>query len=285
MEKIGLVLEGGGFRGLFVEGVLGWLLDNDIEIPYVIGVSMGALNGSNYISKQKGRNLKIAEAFIDDKRYISTKNLITTGSLFGMDFIFDDIAYRYNKFDFEAYFKSNQEFVVGASNCEDGSTSYIKKSESDEKLIIRALRASISLPFIAQTVSINNIPHLDGGITDPIPVRHALKDGCDKVIIITSRDESYIKHRFKGSTLSKIFYRKYPSVSFALKNRHLVYAETQDFINALEKSGIAYVMRPDKPLEVGRTEKDIEKIKDVYNKGYEVARKNKKAILEFINND
>ena len=98
--KIGLVLEGGGFRGVFVEGITSWLIEQNIEIPYVIGVSMGAINGTNYISKQKGRNLEILKEFINDSRYISKKNLITKGNLFDMDFIFNDIAHIHNPFDF-----------------------------------------------------------------------------------------------------------------------------------------------------------------------------------------
>ena len=284
MKKIGLVLEGGGFRGLFVEGVIEWLLDNNIEIPYVIGVSMGALNGATYVSKQKRRNLNIAETFIDDPRYISTKNLVTKGRLFGMDFIFDDIVYEHNKFDFETYNDSKQEFVVGTMNCDDGTTSYIKKSSSDEKLILNALRASTSLPFIAQLVDIDNTPHLDGGLTDPIPVRQALKDGCDKVIIITTRDENYIKEPFKGSPLSKVLYRNHPNVSAALKNRHIIYTQTQGFIKGLEESGKAFVIRPESPIELGRTEKDKQKFKKVYQSGYETAKKYGDALKQFIIN-
>jgi len=279
---MGLVLEGGGFRGLFVEGFTAWLLDHDIHIPYVIGVSMGASNGANYIARQKGRNMEIVEEFIDDPRYISRKNLITRGSLFGMDFIFNDIAYNYNKFDFDTFKTSEQELVVGAMNCLNGQTTYIKKSETSNDQMMSAMRASVSLPFISQLVSIHGKPHLDGGLTDPIPVRKALQDGCQKVLIVSTRDINYVKEAFKGSSIGKVFYRQYPKVAHALKNRHLVYTETQGYIKGLEASNKAMVIRPDMPLPIGRTEKNIKKVKEVYRAGYDTAERNKDAIISFI---
>lgn len=283
MSKIGLVLEGGGFRGLFVEGITAWLIDQGIELPYVIGVSMGASNGVNYLSKQKGRNLAIAEEFINDPRYISKRNLVTQGSLFGMDFIFKDIAYHYNKFDFDTFSNSNQEMVIGAMNCTTGKTTYVKKSEQNNDDMMHALRASVSLPFISQLVDINNAPHLDGGVSDPIPAKKALLDGCDKILVVSTRDLLYTKEAFKGSPVSKVFYRQYPEVTHALRNRHLVYTETQGYLKGLEASGKAMVIRPDTPLDIGRTEKSITKVRQVYEEGYRTAEANKHAIISFIN--
>lgn len=282
MRKIGLVLEGGGFRGLFVEGFTTWLLENNIHLPYVIGVSMGASNGANYVSKQPGRNLEIVEEFIDDPRYISTKNLITQKSLFGMDFIFNDIAHDYVKFDFHTFKDSDQELVIGAMNCETGKTSYVKKSKNSNEAMMEALRASISLPFVAQTKKINGIAHLDGGLTDPIPAKKALKDGCEKVIVICTRDLDYVKEPFKGAPVSKIFYRDYPAVAKVLKNRHLLYTETQGYLKGLEESGKALVIRPNRALDIGRTEKNLDKVRKVYQIGYETAKKYHQEVLEFI---
>lgn len=280
--KIGLVLEGGGFRGVFVEGITDWLIDQGIEIPYVIGVSMGASNGCSYITKQKSRNLKIVEQFIDDPRYISTKNLVTQGSLFGMDFIFNDIANIHNKFDFEAFQQADQEMVIGAMNCQTGHTTYIKKSDHTNEEMMDALRASISLPFISKIVPIDNTPHLDGGVTDPIPVIQALKDGCDKVIVISTRDKAYVKEAFKGSSVGKVFYRNYPKVTEALSNRYLVYTKTQGSLQALEMTGKALILQPDHPLEIGRTEKNIKKVRQVHTLGYLQAEKRKLDIYEFL---
>jgi len=282
MSKIGLVIEGGGFRGLFAEGVTDWLIDNKIELPYVIGVSMGASTGISYITKQKSRNYDIAMTFLEDSRYISMKNLLTTGSLFGMDFIFDDIANKYKKFDFEAFEKSKQECVIGAMNCTNGQTTYLRKSQENNEAMMDALKASVSLPFVAQVAQINNIPHLDGGLNDPIPVKQAFLDGCDKVIIILTRDKTYSKSPFKASPISKVFYSDYPMVVDALRNRHQVYNQTQKIIASLVEDKKAIVIRPRTALPIGRLEKNREKLKLVYQTGYQQAEFQKEELLNFI---
>lgn len=282
MKKIGLVLEGGGFRGIFAEGFTAWLIEHAIEIPYVIGVSMGAINGVNYVSKQKGRNLRIVEEFIHDSRYISTRNLVTQGSLFGMDFIFDDIAHKHVVFDFETFNTSRQELVIGAMNCETGETTYKRKSTVSTEDMMQALRASISLPFISKLTYLDDVPHLDGGLTDPIPARKALEDGCDKIIVVTTRDLNYVKEPFKGAPVGKMFYRHYPEVTKALKNRHLVYRETQGYLKGLEASGTALVIRPKSPLKVGRTEKNLDKVREAFQLGYQTAQRYEKEIIRML---
>ena len=280
--KIGLVLEGGGFRGVFVEGITNWLLEQQIELPYVIGVSMGAINGTNYLAKQNKRNIEIIEQFINDPRYISKRNLITKGGLFGMDFIFNDIAHIHHPFDFKAFEESTQELVIGAMNCETGRTTYIKKSESTSEDMMVALRASASLPFVSQKVGIEDIPHLDGGISDPIPVRKAFEDGCDKVIVVLTRDENYVKEQFKGASISKVFYRKQPKVLTSLQSRHYIYTETQHHLKTLEAEGKALVIRPNSPLDVSRTEKEFTKVYKAYTEGYHTAEEMKDKIINFI---
>lgn len=280
--KIGLVIEGGGFRGVFCEGITTYFLENNIEIPYVIGVSMGAINGANYLSKQPKRNLEIIERFIDDKRYISKRNLLKTGSLFGMSFIFNDIAYQHHPFNFKQFDDSKQEMVIVTMNCESGESAYTYKSNQTPENMMVALQASTSLPFVARKVQIDDQYFLDGGITDPIPVRKALEDGCDKVIVLLTRDEKYIKEPFKGERISQLRYPKYPMITKGLSNRHTVYLESQRLVKDLEEKGQALVFRPKNPLDVGRTEKDFNKIKHAFNEGYQLAKEMHEEVLTFI---
>ncbi len=280
--KIGLVIEGGGFRGLFCEGITSYFLENNIEIPYVIGVSMGAINATNYLAKQAHRNIEIIEQFIDDKRYISKRNLIRTGSLFGMDFIFNDIAHIHHPFDFKTFCASEQEFVIVSMDCNTGQPHYAYKSEHTSEEMMKALRASTSLPFVSKLVMIRDTPYLDGGITDPIPVKQALEDGCDKVIVLLTRDSNYIKEPFKGSTAGKVFYKKYPEVISGLKNRHKVYKDSQVYLKHLEAEGKAFVLRPKTALDVDRTEKNYNKIKAAFDAGYALAKEQHQSLLEFM---
>lgn len=284
MKKIGLVIEGGGFRGLFAEGVTDWFLDQGIEFPYVIGVSMGASTGISYVSKQKSRNYDIARTFMKDPRYISMKNLVTQKSLFGMDFIFNDIGNVYKPFDYQAFNQSSQEFVIGATDCITGKPAYISKFSHPTDKIIEALKASISLPFISKEVFIDDIPYLDGGITDPIPIEKGLLDGCDKLVVISTRHQSYSKSPIKGQALLKLFYNQYPGIVKALENRHKVYNRTKDKIDQLIKEKKVYLICPDQPLTIGRLEKDLDKIACVHQYGYETAKNHQDPLAVFLDN-
>ena len=285
MEKIGLVIEGGGFRGLFAEGITDWFLDQGIDFPYVIGVSMGASTGISYVSKQKSRNYDIARTFMKDPRYISMKNLVTQKSLFGMDFIFNDIGNVYKPFDYQAFNQSSQEFVIGATDCMTGKPTYISKSNHPINTLIEALKASISLPFISKEVFIDETPYLDGGITDPIPIEKALLDGCDKLVVISTRHRSYSKSPIKGQALLKLFYNQYPGIVEALENRHKVYNKTKDKIDHLIKEKKLYLICPETPLTIGRLERDLDKIAGVHQAGYETAQKHQKNLGLFLEKD
>jgi len=280
--KIGLVIEGGGFRGVFCEGITSFFLENNIEFPYIIGVSMGAINATNYVSKQKKRNLEIIERFIDDKRYISKRNLIKTGNLFGMDFIFNDIARIHHPFDFDAYNEDQSEMVIVAMNCQTGQSSYVYKSKNTTDHMMTALRASSSLPFVSKKVMMNDVPYLDGGITDPIPVQKALEDGCDKVVVLLTRDKKYIKEAFKGAPIGKVMYKDFPAVVKGLEERHNVYSRSQHVLELLEAEGKALILCPKEPLDVSRTEKDFSKIKFAFDAGYNLAKDKHEDLLNFI---
>lgn len=282
-EKIGLVLEGGGFRGLFTEGVLDNFIEAGIEIPYVIGVSMGTLVGSTYISKQRSRNYNIAMSYANDDRYISMKNFLTQGSFFGIDFVFNDIAYDLMPFDFEAFHSSDQELVIGAMSCHSGLTDYFYKSKLSEEAIMTAMRASVSLPFISKKVTIKGVDYLDGGISDSIPVKKAFMDGCDKVIVILTRHESYVRAAFKNNRIGGVVYHDNPAVIEMMQTRHIRYRETLDYIKGLEATGKALVIRPPEPIKVGRAEKDLQKLHETFRLGQEQGKGCMHLVDTFIN--
>ncbi|MCX7708740.1 MAG: patatin family protein, partial [Clostridia bacterium] len=169
MEKVGLVLEGGGMRGLYTAGVLECFLERGLYFNYVVGVSAGACNAASYISRQKGRNKIVNTRFVKDWRYLSLRNLLLKKSAFGMDFIFDEIPNKLVPFDFETFYKENCDFYVGATDCRTGKAVYFSKDEM--KKDFDALRASSSIPLLSPIVHINSMELLDGGVADPIPIR------------------------------------------------------------------------------------------------------------------
>jgi predicted patatin/cPLA2 family phospholipase len=267
--KMGLVLEGGGFRGLFTAGVLDYFLEKQIEFPYVIGVSMGASNGTNYLSKQIGRNLKVPYTFINDKRYMSFTRMLTKGELFGMDFIFDDIPNKLIPFDYKTFGSSKQKLVYVTTDCQTGEPYYVDNTNIHDSFL--ALRASTSLPFANKMVNLHKRQLLDGGISDSIPVKKALKDGCEKLVVILTQPQDYRKQAGKFNTIGKLKYKDYAHLIEKLNIRHQIYNNSLEELATLEKQGKAFVIRPDIQIPVSRTERNQAKLKIAYDMGYQHA--------------
>ena len=256
--KTGLVLEGGGMRGIYTTGVLDWLLDQKYLPDYCIGVSAGACHATSYLSKQQGRSFRINTAYLQNGEYVSVKNLLKTGSMFGMDFIFDKIPNELDPFDYQAFLASPCEFYVGVTNVWTGKPEYFPSS---------------SIPMFSPIVPYKGNLYLDGGTSDPIPVRKALADGCDRVIVVLTQDRGYVKHPEKFRPVYKNLYRRYPKMVNTLDHRHEVYNETRDFVFQLEREGKAIVIAPREPVDLSRFERDIPKLRALYEEGFADAEK------------
>ena len=263
VEK-GLVLEGGGLRGQYTAGVLDAFLEAEIEFPYIIGVSAGVSIASSYVSKQIGRNVEIVERFRNDKRYLSLRNLIMTGSLFGMDFIYREVPLSLVPFDFETFEKSPTRFVTVCTDCGTGEAVYYGK-EADH---LTVLRASASLPFLSRMVEYEGRKLLDGAIVDAIPLAKAKIEGYERNVVVLTRPIGYRKTEEFGPPAS-MAYRKYPKLVEALGKRVERYNREMELVEEEEKSGAALVIRPSRDLGVKRTEKSVKKLRELYELGIE----------------
>lgn len=285
--KVGLVLEGGGFRGLYSAGVLDYFLDQDWHFPYIIGVSMGTVNGINYISKQKGRSIDVPSEFLYDSRYFSYKGLFTKGNLFGMDFIFDDIPRKHNVFDYKTYYESDQEFVITAMDVQFGGSKYFRKDELNEDEMLKALRASCSLPFISTMVTCKGKKYLDGGLSDSIPIKKAFEDGVDKVIALVTREKGYRKEVKEPNVFKlgsgNLMYRRYPKVIEAISNRNDTYNQELEYMEEMIEAGKVLTVYPKEAIDMGRTERNKEKLQKCYRDGYKRAKELHEEIAEFAN--
>lgn len=271
MENIGLVLEGGGMRGLYTSGVLDFFMEKNLYFPYVIGVSMGACNAASYISRQKGRNKRININYIDDPRYLSIMNWIKKKGIFGSDFIFHEIPNKLELFDTKVFNNSSEKFVIGTTDCDSGRPVYFEKNECIED-ILDIIRASSSLPFMAPIVKHNGINLLDGGISDPIPVKKSIKDGNNRNVIILTRNKGYVKKPFKFKLLVEKVYGSHKGLVYSMLNRYKKYNDTIKYVEKLEKDKKAFVIRPKKTIKVKRIEKNKKKLIELYEQGYEETR-------------
>lgn len=279
-NTVGLVLEGGGFRGLYSAGILHAFSENNIDFPYISAVSMGASNATNFLSKQTMRNLEIPYTFINDKRYLSYFRLFTKGELFGMDFIFNIIPYKLVPFDFKAFAEAKQTLVYVTTDCETGNPYFVSNQNIADS--IKALEASTSLPFAAKMVSLHNKCLLDGGISDPIPLEKALADGCKKLVVVLTQPKGYRKQPFKAKLITRLKYRKYPALTQALFNRHNIYNGQIDLLEKLEREGKAFVLRPAHKLPISRIEKDKEKLKQAFDLGYQQGKETIESLKAFM---
>ncbi|MGM9928499.1 MAG: patatin family protein [Bacillus sp. (in: firmicutes)] len=265
MGKIGLVLEGGGMRGLYTVGVLDRFLDHQIMADYVVGVSAGACHGVSYVSKQRGRSYQVNTDYLEDKRYASLSNYMKTKSVFGMDFIFDEIPHKLNLFDYESFLDSPCEFFAGVTNVQSGKPVYFDKQNMNNDATV--LRASSSIPVFSPIVEYKGGQYLDGGTSDPIPVKKAMEDGCDKVIIVLTQNRGYEKQPEKFRMIYKRFFKNYPQMIDLLDHRHELYNETLRYIDELEKQGDAIVIAPSGPMDISRFEKNKAHLDRLYEMG------------------
>jgi len=282
IRNTGLVIEGGGMRGLFTAGVLDYFLQNKFSIPYVIGVSAGASMGASYISQQFKRNTLVNINYANDKRYQSLRNLITQKSLFGMKFLFDKLPNELVPFDYETFFNNSQKYIIGATDCHTGKAVYFDKDMLDKQELMKAMAASCSLPFLSPIIEFKGKKLLDGGLADSIPIAKSISDGNKKNIVILTRNLNYHKSAFKFKRIANFFYKKYPNITKALLQRHQIYNDTLDKLTQMKKNGEVFIIRPQNKLTVGRLEKDPIKLTKLYKEGFSVAQKIYPQLQEWL---
>lgn len=262
----GLVLEGGGMRGIFTVGVLDCFMDRGVRFPYTIGVSAGASNGVSYISGQRGRS-RFSNIDLQQKRgYIGMRHFLMGRGYIDLDFLFFEYPGRYYAFDFDAYAANPARFVMVTSNCLTGEAMYLEEKRDPQRLLA-ILRASCSLPILCPMAEVDGTPMVDGGVCDSIPVRRAIAEGYTHNVVILTRNRGYRKAD-KDFRLPPFLYRHYPALREQLRLRYRHYNETLDYIDRLEEAGSIQVIRPEAPIEVGRTERNAAKLSRLYDEGY-----------------
>ncbi len=271
LKNIGLVLEGGGMRGTFTSGVLDYLMDNDIEFPYGIGVSAGACNGVSYVSRQRGRAKFSNIELLDKYKYIGLDHLIRTGSIIDMEMLYSRFTEEILPFDYDSYFSREMRFEMVTTDCLTGKACYMEE-HSDRKRLIDIVKASASLPYVCPICYVDDRPMLDGGIVDSIPIQRAFSQGYEKCVVVLTRNKGYRKKE-KEFNLPFFIYRKYPFLRDALKQRSIAYNQQLEMIESLENKGQIIVIRPEKPIVVDRMERNIFKLTDLYNEGYSCAER------------
>ena len=222
-DKTGLVLEGGGMRGVFTCGVLDWFMDNGVRFPFAVGVSAGACNGLSYMSGQRGRAKASNIDLMAEYKYVGFRYLLTQGCIMDFKLLFEDFPERIIPYDYPAYFSNPTRFVMVATNCLTGKAEYLEEKQSAAR-VMDIVRASSSLPYVTKITYVDGTPMLDGGIVDSLPVEYALSQGYERLVVVLTRNKGY---------------RKYPLLQKALQNRNAEYNRVMELIEKLEDEGYA----------------------------------------------
>lgn len=268
--KTGLVLEGGAIRTIFSSGACDGLLERKLLPDYVIGVSAGIAYGVSYLSQQPRRNLDILLKYVNDKRYMGGRNMARPGnrSYFGLDFVYGSIPDRLIPFDYGTYeaFPGEAEAVV--TNLETGGAEYLPVTAHDED---KVLQATCALPFLFPIYHIDGKPLMDGGVADAIPYERAFQKGCDRVVVILTRERGYVRKNEKLQPLIDRHYRRYPRFCDAMRGRAEAYNTSRQRLFDLEREGKALILAPANTRGFSRTEKDLVKIQALWQDGFDQA--------------
>ena len=278
--SIGLILEGGGMRGLYTAGVLDIFLDNNIEVDGIVGVSAGVLFGVNYVSKQRGRTLRYNKAYIKDPRYMGMKSLIKTGNIINKDFAYYELPFTLDIFDEEAYEKANIPFYATITNVETGKPEYVKLENVFEQMEL--MRATSALPFVSKMVDLDGKKYLDGGLSDSIPIDYTMELGYDKIIVVLTRVKEYRKTK-ANPLLTNLVYRKYPNLVRTILNRYKDYNASVEKIFDMESKKEIFVIRPSRLVDVKRIEKNPDKLQEIYDLGIEDCKACIEKLKKYIN--
>ncbi len=279
--KTGLVLEGGGMRGLFTAGVMDVMMEHGIRFDGIVGVSAGATFGCNYKSHQVGRVLRYNLRFKDDPRYMGLRSLLRTGDLVAAEFSYHTLPNELDVFDFDAFNSDPSEFHIVCTDALTGEPVY-KRLDAMNDEGLDWIRASASMPLVSRPVSLDGHLLLDGGISDSIPLRYFQAQGFRRNIVILTQPKGFFKKRTKLMPLFHLFMRRYPAIVEAMSRRHLMYNDELTYLEEQERQGNILLIYPQDTLPIGRTEQKEQKMRRVYAMGREKADGMLPAIQTFM---
>ena len=280
MIQAGLVLEGGGMKGIYTAGVLDFFMEKELYFANCYGVSAGAIQLCSYISGQHKRGYRTSLDYLENKNYCGIRSLLTTGDLFNVKMCYDDIPNKYDPYDYKKAIKYPGNAYAVVTNIRTGEAEYMPMREMHRDIL--AVRASASLPLLSRNVKIGEEYYLDGAMADSIPIRHSIADGNQKNVVVLTKEVGFVRKPSSHLGLMKLKYKNYPKVYELMANRHNMYNETIAFMEEEEKAGRVFVIRPKEASNVGRIEQDRAKLEALYHIGYEDAKNCYESLMVFL---
>lgn len=282
MDKIGLVLEGGGMRGAYTAGALSWLIDNHVEFDYGVGISAGAINLCSYFLKDKQFLHDITVKYMSDKKNVGLIPLLKEHRYVGYDYMFDDLLINQVKYDTSLITEKKMNMEFGIYDLNQSKTIFFNASDLDPGL--RMLKASCTLPIAGKIVDYKGHRFLDGGISIMIPIDRSIEQGCNKNIVIITKPDGYVR-KAASQLMQKMMafnYPNYPKMVYDYIHRHESYNRQMDLILKQVEENKCILVRPSKTIPVKRFSGDPENLKSLYELGYKDMEARKEEILKFV---
>ena len=280
--KTGIVLEGGGLRGMFTSGVIDALLDAGVHFDGMIGVSAGALFGCNFKSGQRGRALRYNIQLKKDPRYMGLRSLLRTGDIVGAEFAYHVVPFDIDPFDGEAFRRNPMEFWLVTADILTGQPIYHRMDEFTHHEL-EWMRASASMPAVSRPVELDGHIMLDGGMVDAIPLKAFQRKGYERNIVVLTQPAGYFKKKTRLTWIIRRLTKKYPLVADIMARRHEMYNEQLHYIAQQAKAGNTLLIYPEAPLRIGRTELNEKKMRRIHRQGYDIAQSMMSQIKDFLN--
>ncbi len=269
---LGLIDVGGGMRGIYGAGVMDCFLENGIRFDYCIGVSAGSANIASFLADQKGRNHRYYTVHALDNRYMSLKNWLKTNSYFGLDYIYQTLTDTLDPINYDNLLSTKSIVKIVATNAADGKPHYFTNTDF-QRNNCEILKASCAIPALCRPVNVKGNLYFDGGVSDPIPLKKAMKDGCNKLVVILTKPIDCIKKQERARYIYPLFLKKYPQIVKALGSRHIVYMDSINHLNELEKAGKAIIISPSQNQKISTATRKVETLEAFYNLGFHDALK------------
>ncbi len=265
---IGVVDVGGGLRAIYGAGVLDRCLDEGIHFDYGIGVSAGSANIASYFGNQKGRNYVYYSDYAFRKEYMSFNEFRKHGSYVNLNYIYGSLSNHDGEYplDFETMMEPEKNMKIVATDAHTGDPIYFDKSEM-QRDDYGAFKCSCCIPVISKPYQWKGGSYFDGGLSDPVPIKKALEDGCDRVVVILTKPKNFLFSSRRDAQLAHLIYH-YPMIRKALKNRANLYNNQMKTCLQLEKQGKVLIIAPESIAGMKTLTKDKEKLDHLYQNGY-----------------
>lgn len=272
--KIGVVDVGGGLRGIYAAGVFDYCMEKGIDFDFCIGVSAGSANVASYLSGQRERNKQFYCEYAFRKQYMSVGNFLRTGSYIDMDYVYGTLCNTggENPYDYAAFEKTDNELYVVATNAITGEAKYFDRSDISLDNY-QILMASSSIPGVNKPYVIGDVPYFDGALSDPVPVKKAFDEGCDRVVLILTKPAEIPRTAGKDPRLARMIRRKYPKSAELLSGRAEHYNSSVELAKQYEKEGKVCIVSPENTEGVTTLSRNIESLERLYQRGMRDAEK------------